>query len=215
MITLESSVAIVADSYMGMIFPENISERISRFLDGKLNFPFIYDDELMCIFFLYGRKLKVNGEYEYKQVIDLAGQTYRKISMDIQAHSSNNEADRITEFARSNYINRGLQITVETRSKEVNIDQRFFSDPMILSDCFARHTAYYDQDFFFQVYGPLKGSDLTSDMHEILQGRMVMIGYNRTDQKSLPFKHPLMPLYVWMSDSAYSNLYDKDNSKLH
>jgi hypothetical protein len=200
---------------MGMIFPENISERISRFLDGKLNFPFIYDDELMCIFFLYGRKLKVNGEYEYKQVIDLAGQTYRKISMDIQAHSSNNEADRITEFARSNYINRGLQITVETRSKEVNIDQRFFSDPVILSDCFARHTAYYDQDFFFQVYGPLKGSDLTSDMHEILQGRMVMIGYNRTDQKSLPFKHPLMPLYVWMSDSAYSNLYDKDNSKLH
>jgi hypothetical protein len=214
-ITLESTVAIVADSYMGMIFPENISERISRFLDGKLNFPFIYDDELMCIFFLYGRKLKVNGEYEYKQVIDLAGQTYRKISMDIQAHSSNNEADRITEFARSNYINRGLQITVETRSKEVNIDQRFFSDPVILSDCFARHTAYYDQDFFFQVYGPLKGSDLTSDMHEILQGRMVMIGYNRTDQKSLPFKHPLMPLYVWMSDSAYSNLYDKDNSKLH
>jgi hypothetical protein len=198
-ITLETSVAIVADSYMGMIFPENISERISRFLDGKLNFPFIYDDELMCIFFLYGRKLKVNGEYEYKQVIDLAGQTYRKISMDIQAHSSNNEADRITEFARSNYINRGLQITVETRSKEINVDQRFFSDPVILSDCFARHTAYYDQDFFFQVYGPLKGSDLTSNMHEILQGRMVMIGYNRTDQKSLPFKHPLMPLYVWMS----------------
>ncbi len=206
MITLETSVAIVADSYMGMIFPENISERISRFLDGKLNFPFIYDDELMCIFFLYGRKLKVNGEYEYKQVIDLAGQTYRKISMDIQAHSSNNEADRITEFARSNYINRGLQITVETRSKEINVDQRFFSDPVILSDCFARHTAYYDQDFFFQVYGPLKGSDLTSNMHEILQGRMVMIGYNRTDQKSLPFKHPLTPLYVWMSDSAYSNL---------
>lgn len=213
--TLETSVAIVADSYMGMIFPENISERISRFLDGKLNFPFIYDDELMCIFFLYGRKSKVNREYEYKQVIDLAGQTYRKISMDIQAHSSNNEADRITEFARSNYINRGLQITVETRSKDVNVDQRFFSDPVILSDCFARHTAYYDQDFFFQVYGPLKGSDLTSNMHEILQGRMVMIGYNRTDQKSLPFKHPLMPLYVWMSDSAYSNLYDKDNIKLH
>ena len=200
---------------MGMIFPENISERISRFLDGKLNFPFIYDDELMCIFFLYGRKFKVNGEYEYKQVIDLAGQTYRKISMDIQAHSSNTEVDRITEFARSNYINRGLQITVETRSKEVNVDQRFFSDPVILSDCFARHTAYYDQDFFFQVYGPLKGSDLTSNMHEILQGRMIMIGYNRMDQKSLPFEHPLMPLYVWMNDSAYSDLYNRDDSKLY
>jgi len=208
------SVAIIADSYMGMIFPENISERISRFLEGKLNFPFIYGDELMCIFFLYGRKLKVNGEDEYRQVVDLADQTYRKISMDIQAHSRNTEIDRITEFVRSNYVNRGLQITVETRSKEVNVDQRFFSDPMILSDCFARHIAYYDQGFFFQLYGPLKGSDLTRNMHEILQGRMVMIGYNRMDHKSLPFRHPLMPLYVWMSDPAYSNLSVKDDKEV-
>jgi hypothetical protein len=124
---------------MGMIFPENISERISGFLDGKLDFPFINGDELMCVFFLYGRKLKVNGEDEYKQVIDLARQTYQKISMDIKAHSAITEIDRITELVRSNYVNRGLQITVETRGKEVNVDQRFFSDPMILSDCFARH----------------------------------------------------------------------------
>jgi hypothetical protein len=199
---------------MGMIFPENISERISRFLDGKLSFPFIYGDELMCIFFLYGRKLKVNGEDEYKQVIDLASQTYQKISIDIQAHSKNTEIDRITEFARSNYINRGLQITVETRNKEAKVDQRFFSDPVILSDCFARHIAYYDQDFFFQLYGPLKGSDLTRDMHETLQGRMIMIGYNRMDEKSLPFKHPLVPLYVWMSGETYSNLSIKDDSML-
>jgi hypothetical protein len=199
---------------MGMIFPENISERISRFLDSKLNFPFIYGDELMCIFFLYGRKLKVNGEDEYKQVIDLASQTYQKISIDIQAHSKNTEIDRITEFARSNYVNRGLQIAVETRSKEAKVDQRFFSDPVILSDCFARHIAYYDQDFFFQLYGPLKGSDLTRDMHETLQGRMIMIGYNRMDEKSLPFKHPLVPLYVWMSGQTYSNLSIKDDSKL-
>jgi hypothetical protein len=199
---------------MGMIFPENISERISRFLDGKLNFPFIYGNELMCICFLYGRKWKVNGEEEYKQVIDLAAQTYRKLSTDIKAHSRNTEIDRITEFARSNYINRGLQITVETRSKEVNVDQRFFSDPVILSDCFARHIAYYDQDFFFQVYGPFKGSDLTSDMYEILQGRMVMIGYNMMDQKSLPFEHPLMPFYVWMREPTYSMLSVKDDRKL-
>ena len=199
---------------MGMIFPENISERISGFLDGKLDFPFIYGDELMCVFFLYGRKLKVNGEDEYKQVIDLAGQTYQKISMDIKAHSAITEIDRITELVRSNYVNRGLQITVETRSKEGNVDQRFFSDPMILSDCFARHIAYYDQGFFFQLYGPLKGSDLTRNIREILHGRMVMIGYNRMDHKSLPFEHPLIPLYVWMSDPSYSNLSVKHNRKL-
>jgi hypothetical protein len=27
---------------------------------------------------------------------------------------------------------------------------------------------------------------------------MVMIGYNRKDDKSLPFSHPLIPLYAWM-----------------
>jgi hypothetical protein len=199
---------------MGMIFPENISERISGFLDGKLDFPFIYADELMCVFFLYGRNLKVNGEDEYKQVIDLAGQTYQKISMDIKAHSAITETDRITESVRSNYVKRGLQITVETRGKEVNVDQRFFSDPMILSDCFARHIAYYDQGFFFQLYGPLKGSELTRSIQKILQGRMVMIGYNRMDHKSLPFEHPLLPLYVWMSDPSYSNLSVKHTRKL-
>jgi hypothetical protein len=51
-------------------------------------------------------------------------------------------------------------------------------------------------------------------MHEILQGRMVMIGYNRMDHKSLPFQHPLMPLYVWMSDPAYSNLSVKDDKEV-
>jgi hypothetical protein len=212
--TIETRVAIAADSYMGMIFPENISQRISRFLDGKLNFPFINENELMCICFLYGRKWKVNGDDEYEQVIDLAGQTYRKLSTDIKVYSDNNEIDRITEVARSNYVNRGLQITIETRSKEVNIHEHLFSDPVILSDCFARHIAYYDQDFFFQVYGPFKAADLTADIREVLQGRMVMIGYNRMDHKSLPFEHPLVPLYVWMREPAYQKLSVKEDSKL-
>jgi hypothetical protein len=212
--TIETRVAIAADSYMCMIFPENISQRISRFLDGKLSFPFINENELMSICFLYGRKWKVNGDDEYEQVIDLAGQTYRKLSTDIKAYSDNNEIDRITEVARSNYVNRGLQITIETRSKEVNVHEHLFSDPIILSDCFARHIAYYDQDFFFQVYGPFKAADLTADIRVVLQGRMVMIGYNRMDQKSLPFEHPLLPLYVWMREPAYHKLSVKEDSRL-
>jgi hypothetical protein len=156
----------------------------------------------------------VNGDDEYEQVIDLAGQTYRKLSTDIKVYSDNNEIDRITEVARSNYVNRGLQITIETRSKEVNIHEHLFSDPVILSDCFARHIAYYDQDFFFQVYGPFKAADLTADIRVVLQGRMVMIGYNRMDQKSLPFEHPLLPLYVWMREPAYQKLSVKEDSKL-
>ena len=186
-----------------MILPEDISQRISVFLAGKQNFPFIHRNELICIFFLYGRKWKVNGEKEYKEAIDLADQTYRKISKDIKAYNRNPKADTITEFARSNYINRGLQIIVERNSDDINRQDRIFSDPSILSDCFARHVAYYDQEFFFHVYGPFRDSELTRDIHEPLLGRMVMIGYNRMDERSLPFSHPLMPLYIWIRESVY------------
>src|ERR671933_867684 len=96
---------IMRDSYMGMILPEDISQRISVFLAGKQNFPFIHRNELICIFFLYGRKWKVNGEKEYKEAIDLADQTYRKISKDIEVYNNrNSKMDVITEFARSSYI---------------------------------------------------------------------------------------------------------------
>ena len=190
---------------MGMIFPENISERIAAFVEGKQNFPFIHSNELMCIFFLYGRNRKVNSENEYKEVIDLAGHTFAKISKDISAYSSNSKIKSITEFARSNYINRGLQITVEKKTDDVNLEERIFSDPAILLDCFARHVAYYNQEFFFEVYGPLKDLDITKDMHRYLLGRMVMIGFNRKDLKTLPFGHPLIPLYVWMRQFRYVN----------
>ena len=190
---------------MGMIFPENISERIAAFVEGKQNFPFIHSNELMCIFFLYGRNRKVNSENEYKEVIDLADHTFAKISKDISAYSSNSKIKSITEFARSNYINRGLQISVEKKTDDVNLEERIFSDPAILLDCFARHVAYYNQEFFFEVYGPLKDLDITKDMHRYLLGRMVMIGFNRKDHKSLPFSHPLIPLYVWMKQFKYVN----------
>ncbi|MFL6396828.1 MAG: hypothetical protein ACJ706_06695 [Nitrososphaeraceae archaeon] len=190
---------IIRDSQMGMIFPENISQRIAAFVEGKQNFPFINSNELMCIFFLYGRRWKVNSENEYKEAIDLAHHTFAKISKDITACSSNSKISMITEFARSNYINRGLQIMVDKKTEDVNGEERLFSDPAILSDCFVRHVAYYDQEFFFEVYGPFKDSDIIKDMHKYLLGRMVMIGYNRKDGKSLPFNHPLIPLYLWMA----------------
>jgi hypothetical protein len=34
------------------------------------------------------------------------------------------------------------------------------------------------------------------------------------DQKSLPFEHPLLPLYVWMREPAYQKLSVKEDSKL-
>jgi hypothetical protein len=29
---------------------------------------------------------------------------------------------------------------------------------------------------------------------------MVMIGYNRKEEKALPFHHALIPLYIWTRD---------------
>jgi hypothetical protein len=186
---------------MGMILPENISERISAFLCRNQKFPFIRNEELMCIFFLYGRKSKVRGEKAYNEVMHLADDTYRKISKDIEVYKNKeSKMNLITDFARSNYINRGLQIMVENKNNNIIGKDRISADPIILLDCFARHVAYHDQDFFLQVYGPFKESGLTRDMHNSLLGRMVMIGYNRMEEKHLPFDHPLIPLYVWMRD---------------
>ena len=187
---------------MGVILPENFSERISAFLCYNQKFPFIRNNELMCIFFLYGKKWKVNGENGYKEAIDLADQTYRKISKDIEAYKNrDSKTDLITKFARNNYINRGLQIVVENKkNNNISSEERLFADPVILLDCFARHVAYHHQDFFLHLYGPFNESDLTRDMRNSLVQRMVMIGYNRSEEKLLPFDHPLIPLYVWMMD---------------
>ena len=193
---------IVADSSMGIIFPENILHRIGEFIEGKQNFPFVGPNELMCIFFLYGKNSKVNTENEYKDALDLAERTFAKVSKDISAYSGNLRVNTISQFARSNYINRGLQIAVEKKSGDASLRDRIFSDPTILLDCFARHVAYYNQEFFFEIYGPFKNSDITRDTERYLLGRMVMIGYNRKDHRSLPFDHPLIPLYVRMRQSS-------------
>ena len=183
---------------MSMIFPENISERIAAFVDNKQKFPFIESNELTCIFFLYGRNGKVSSQKEYREVIDLTGHTFAKISKDIAAYSNNSRINVNADFARNNYINRGLQIAIEKKNDSLAGEERIFSDPAILCDCFSRHVAYYGQEFFFQVYGPFNYSDVTKEICEYLLGRMVMIGYNRKDERSLPFTHPLIPLYVWM-----------------
>ena len=43
---------VISDSYMGIFLPPDISKRISKFLDGDLDFPFVDKDEIMGVFFL-------------------------------------------------------------------------------------------------------------------------------------------------------------------
>jgi hypothetical protein len=191
--------SVVVDSYMGMILPEDISKRIVEFINGRQNFPFIKNNELTCIFYLYGKKSKINGENELKYVIDLADRTVANMSKDIETYDNSPKTRMNSEFTRSKYINRGLQIAVEKSNDVVN-ETRISNDPVILSDCFAQHVSYHKQEYHFQIYGPFKGSELIHDIREELVGRMVMIGYNQKDEKSLSFHHPLIPLYIWLRD---------------
>jgi hypothetical protein len=194
--------SVATDSYMTMILPDDISGRISAFMAGKVDFPFIKPDEITCLFYLYGRSSGIGDESKANDAADLAGRTASQMGLDIDRFShSMQKVD--SEFIRSEYVNRQLQLVIE------NNDQakiRVLSDPMILSNCFARHASYYNQDYFFQLYGPFKESELIADIRGQLAGRMAMLCYNRKGEKEIPFTHPLIPLYVWIRDNKFSSV---------
>jgi hypothetical protein len=186
---------IVADSYMAMVLPDDIAGRIAEFIAGKRSFPFVSGDELMCMMYLYGKSGGV-GEKNIEQVNGLAQHTASQLSQDIDIYANSSAAKFDPEYIRSKYINRQLQLAVENRP------ERIAGDPAIVSDCFAQHVSYYRQDYFFELYGPLKDSELTSDIRPILGGRMVMACYNRKGAQETGLAHPLIPVYVWFRDQT-------------
>jgi hypothetical protein len=190
---------IVIDSYMAMILPDDIAERISGFIAGKLNFPFVGPNELMCIMYLYGRNSKI-GENEIDEVSSLAQYTAFQLGQEIDIYINSSASKLETEYIRTKYINRELQLAVERSPQDVK--KRIRGDPAIISDCFAHHVAYYKQDYFLELYGPLRDSELTSDIRLALAHRMVMICYNRKGAQETRLAHPLIPVYVWFKDQA-------------
>jgi hypothetical protein len=194
------------DSYLKIILPEDISFRIGQFINGRCMFPFVKNSELICIFYLYGKNkpLNITSRGELKEAFDLAERTVAKMSNDIKKYQNDRDKKLNSQFIREKYINRGLQIIVDKRA-DLTTD-RIVTDPSILSDCFAQHIALYDQDFFFEVYGPFERQHLIKDIENILIGRIVMVGYNRKNDNALPFKHALIPLYTWMRDNNWGAL---------
>jgi hypothetical protein len=190
---------IVIDSYMAMILPDDIAERISGFIAGKRSFPFVGRDELMCIMYLYGRNSRVS-ESDIDEVSSLAQHTASQLGQEIDIYINSSASKLDTEYIRSNYINRELQLTVERKPQDVK--KRIAGDPAIISDCFAQHVAYYKQDYFLELYGPLRDSQLTSDIRSALADRMVMVCYNRKGAQETRLAHPLIPVYVWFRDQA-------------
>lgn len=188
---------IVTDSHMAMLLPDDIASRISEFVSGKRTFPFVERDELMCIMYLYGKSGKV-AENEIEEVNDLAQRTASQLGQEIDIYLNSSAGKLDPEYIRSKYINRQLQLAVENKSAAGRIG----GDPAIISDCFAQHVAYYKQEYFLELYGPLRDAELTSDIRPLLAGRMVMTCYNRKGANEIGLAHPLIPVYVWFRDQA-------------
>ncbi|MEM2139833.1 hypothetical protein [Nitrososphaera sp.] len=187
---------IVADSHMAMVLPDDISARISDFVAGRRGFPFIEKGETMCVMYLYGKTGGVT-DADVKEATELAGCTAEQVSADVDRYRNSSKAMLDPEYIRSKFVNRGLQLAVEKKHGT----GRLAGDPAVLADCFAQHVAFYRQDHFFGLYGPLKEAELTADIRAALVRRMVMVCYNKKSEKELG-THPLIPVYVWFRDRA-------------
>jgi hypothetical protein len=185
---------------MAMVLPDDIAERISAFVACKRAFPFIEKDEIVCIMYLYGRLAGVRQEGEVAEAAGLAQRTAGQMSIEIDSYLNSSAGKLDSEYIRSRYLNRELQLAVERKSGA----GRLAGDPAIISDCFAQHVAYYKQDYFFGLYGPLKEGELTADIRSALLGRMVMVCYNRKSEQELG-SHPLIPVYVWFKGRLQSS----------
>jgi hypothetical protein len=193
-----------------MILPEDISERISAFISGSLDFPFVKKDELISVLYLYGKNNTIISHPD--KVLTIAKKIVERLEYSIQNYRNGPKSFFDSEFSRNNYIRRQLQITVDINNTseddkdKPDIDnRRILTDPVILSECFSQHVAFYDQKYSFFFYGPLKDDELTHDIRNLLSGKIVMLGFNK-EQDELPFDHPIIPLYIW----AKENLLHKD-----
>ena len=195
------------DLHMTMILPENISDRISSFISGSLDFPFIKREELISLLYLYGSSNRIVSHPE--KVLAIAKKTVETLEDSIEKYRNGPKSFFDSEFSRNNYIRRQLQITVDIGNNKndkdnAKMNSRIINDPVILSECFSQHVAYYNQKYSFFIYGPLKAKELTQDIRNLLSGNIVMLGYNK-EQGELPFDHPIIPLYIWAKENLVHN----------
>jgi hypothetical protein len=204
---------IAADSGLAMLLPEDFGSRVLEFLAGRISFPFIKNEELMCIMFLYGKERKV-PDGDAGEAAVFAERTATQLSTEIEKLKSASSDGRPhntrfdSEFIRSNIVKRQLQIAVDSRdpssssSSSSSSSERISRDPAVIMDLFAAHISYYNQDYYFELYGPLKENELTADIRAKLVGRMVMVGYNRKNERGIGLEHPMVPVYLWFKAQA-------------
>jgi len=190
---------VISDSYLGIFLPSDIYKRVSKFLDGNSNFPFINKDEIMAIFFLFGKNLGVKTNLDILSVKDLARRSIEQIKREISLSKTITKSN--IELIKENYQRRVLQIYVEFQDNpsfnESEINERITRDPSILISCYSQHIAYYGQKCFFEIFDPLKKNQIDEKLHDLLLDRMVMVGYNCAKPEMLPF-NTLVPFLRWI-----------------
>ncbi|HJU35295.1 MAG TPA: hypothetical protein VJ695_09250 [Nitrososphaera sp.] len=182
---------------MGIFLPPDISVRIKQFMAAKMDFPLLRKEDLLAVFYMFGKDYKVIGESEVSAASDLAKRTVEQMARDIRVYSTMPQK-MDARFTRENYTKRSLQIVVDSGGWQPDVDIRVAGDPIILSDCFAQHVAYYRQNFFFELFQPLKAEQLPQTLQNKLEGRMLLLGFNVKNSGLLPFKGPLSAFFQWM-----------------
>jgi hypothetical protein len=200
-------VPVVADSYMGMFLPTDLPEKLVSFISGDLNFPLVRKDEIMGAFYLFGKDYGVSGKTEVLAVTDLAKRTIEQVGRNVSLfYRTPNKLSSIA--VREDVMKRVLQISVELQQKKVNsghdykLNERIVKDPVILSDFLSQHIAYYQQDYFFELFQPFKKTELPFSLRDKLEGRMLLLAYNVKNLKSLPFESSLSPFIQWLEKPA-------------
>ena len=193
------------DSYMGIFLPLDVQGRILQFMDGKLTFPFIRDDEIMGVFFLFGKDGRIRNSIDILNAKDLARNGMDQITKEVKlCHAMSNRTT--FDFVRENYTRRALQISTDTNNSlkrdSFDIRDRISGDPTILISCFAQHIAYYRQDYFFELLNPLRPVQIPAHLRERMELRMLLLGFNTKNVENLPYNSTLVPFFDWLSTVA-------------
>ena len=193
---------VVTDSYMGVFMPVDVDSRIKKFLEKKIEFPFIKKDEITGIFYLFGKYNKVISDLEILSVKNIAKRTMEQRARNIKIFSEYGKNKLDSDFIREEYNKRILQISIEEQaSSSKHLIYRITRDPTILSNCFEQHIAYYKQDYFFELFKqPLKKTEVPSNLINKLEQRMLMLCYNVSDSSQLPDNTTICPFFQWLNE---------------
>jgi hypothetical protein len=187
---------VVTDSFMGIFTPMDIPSRI---------IPFIKEEEIVGIFYLFGKDNKVTSELEILSVRNIAKRTMEQQARNIKIFHEFKENKLDSEFIREEYNKRILQISIEEQmysSSPSDMRSRIVGDPTIQSNCFEQHIAYYKEDYFYELFKkPFKKTEVPSHLINKLEKRMLMLCYNVSDSSKLPYNNTVHPFFQWLNDT--------------